>query len=99
VPGGRERGTKVGFELMPFAMIKTLEASLQLVEGAGASNGGMCLDTWHVVKLKIPYRELRLIPSQYITGVELNDRTLECSWSLHEDTINHPGSAAKENST
>ena len=84
-----ERGTKVGFELMPFAMIQTLEASLKLVQGAGASNGGICLDTWHIVKLKIPYDELRRIPSQYITSVELNDGTFECPWGLHEDTVNH----------
>jgi sugar phosphate isomerase/epimerase len=84
-----KRGTKVGFELMPFAMIHTLEDSLKLVEGAGASNGGICLDAWHIVKLKIPYDALRRIPSQYITSVELNDGTLECPWSLHEDTVNH----------
>ena len=83
------RGTKVGFELMPFAMIRTLEDSLKLVEGAGASNGGICFDTWHIVKLKIPYDDLRRIPSQYIISVELNDGTFECSWSLHEDTVNH----------
>ncbi len=86
---GAERGTKVGFELMPFAMIKTLEDSLRLVQGVGASNGGICLDTWHIVKLKIPYHELRRIPSQYITSVELNDGTFDCPWSLHEDTVNH----------
>jgi sugar phosphate isomerase/epimerase len=84
-----ERGTKVGFELMPFAMIRTLEDSLRLVEGAGASNGGICLDTWHIVKLKIPYDELRRIPSQYVTSVELNDGAFDCPWSLHEDTVNH----------
>jgi sugar phosphate isomerase/epimerase len=84
-----ERGTKVGFELMPFAMIDTLEDSLQMVTGAGASNGGICLDTWHIVKLKIPYDDVRRIPLRYITSVELNDGTLECPWSLHEDTIHH----------
>ena len=84
-----ERGTKIGFELMPFAMIRTLEESLQLVEGAGADNGGICLDTWHIVKLKIPFDEVRQIPSQYITSVELNDGTFSCPWSLHEDTVNH----------
>ena len=83
-----ERGTKVGFELMPFAMIQTMEDSLKLVEGAGA-NGGICLDTWHIVKLKIPFDHLRRIPLQYITSVELNDGTFECPWSLHEDTVNH----------
>jgi sugar phosphate isomerase/epimerase len=85
----RERGTKVGFELMPFAMIRTLEDSLQLVSGAGASNGGICFDTWHVVKLRIPYADLRRIPPQYIISVELNDGTFECPWSLQEDTVNH----------
>jgi sugar phosphate isomerase/epimerase len=84
-----ERGTKVGFELMPFAMIQTLEASLELVQRAGAKNGGIFLDTWHIVKLKIPYEELRRIPSQYITSVELSERTFEYPWSLHEDTVNH----------
>jgi len=84
-----ERGTKVGFELMPFSMIQTLEDSLRLVEGAGASNGGISLDAWHIVKLKIPYDELRRIPAQYITSVELNDGTFACPWSLHEDTVNH----------
>jgi sugar phosphate isomerase/epimerase len=84
-----DRGTKVGFELMPFAMIRTLEDSLTLVEGAGAANGGICLDAWHIVKLKIPFDRLRRIPLQYITSVELNDGTLECPWSLHEDTVNH----------
>jgi sugar phosphate isomerase/epimerase len=84
-----ERGTKVGFELMPFAMIQTLEDSLKLVQGAAASNGGISLDTWHILKLKIPYAELRRIPSQYITSAELNDGTFECPWSLHEDTVNH----------
>ena len=84
-----ERGTKVGFELMPFAMIQTLEDSLKLVEEAGADNGGVCLDTWHIVKLKIPFDRVRRIPLQYITSVELNDGTLECPWSLHEDTVNH----------
>ena len=84
-----ERGTKVGFELMPFAMIQTLEDSLKLVQEAGADNGGVCLDTWHIVKLKIPFDRVRRIPLQYITSVELNDGTFECPWSLHEDTVNH----------
>ena len=86
---GAERGTKIGFELMPFAMIDTLDDALKLVEGAGATNGGICLDTWHIVKLKIPFERVRQIPTQYITSVELNDGTFECPWNLHEDTVNH----------
>jgi sugar phosphate isomerase/epimerase len=84
-----EHGTKVGFELMPFAMIRTLEESLEMVKGAGAKNGGITFDLWHMVKLKIPYEEIARVPIEYLLSVELNDGTFEAPWSLHEDTINH----------
>lgn len=82
-------GTKILFELIVDAMIKTLPETLEMVTGAGAKNGGIMLDLWHIVKLRIPYAEVARIPPQYMLGVELNDGTLECPWSLHEDTINH----------
>jgi len=84
-----EHGTRVGFELMPFAMIDTLKDSLTMIEGAGAKNGGIVLDLWHIVKLRIPYAEVNSIPLQYLVSVELNDGTFEAPWSLHEDTVNH----------
>jgi sugar phosphate isomerase/epimerase len=81
--------TKIGFELMPFAMIDSLKDALTMVECAGAANGGIILDTWHIAKLGIPYEELGQIPVQYLISVELNDGTYEAPWSLFEDTINH----------
>jgi sugar phosphate isomerase/epimerase len=84
-----QHGTRIGFELMPFAMIRTLEESLAMVKGAGAANGGIVFDLWHVVKLGITYEEVWRVPQEYVVGVELNDGTLEAPWSLHEDTINH----------
>ena len=72
---------------MPFAMIQTLEDSLKMVEGA--ANGGIALDLWHIVKLKIPYDKVTRIPLSRITSIEINDGTFEAPWSLHEDTINH----------
>jgi sugar phosphate isomerase/epimerase len=84
-----EHGTRILFELMPFAMIDTLEGAIEMVGGAGAANGGIILDTWHVVKLGIPYDAVARVPSQYLLGVELNDGTFQAPWSLHEDTINH----------
>ena len=86
---GAKHGTRIGFELMPFAMIQTLKECLELVEGAGAKNGGICLDLWHIVKLKIPYEDVARIPQKYVVSIELNDGTFEAPWSLHEDTINH----------
>jgi sugar phosphate isomerase/epimerase len=84
-----EYGTKILFELIVDAMIRTLPETLEMVEGAGAKNGGIMIDLWHVVKLGIPYKDIARIPAQYLLGVELNDGTLECPWDLHEDTINH----------
>jgi sugar phosphate isomerase/epimerase len=84
-----DHGTRVGFELMPFAMIRTLEETLAMVEGSGAKNGGICFDLWHMVKLGIPYVEIARVPLQYIVSVELDDGTFTAPWSLHEDTINH----------
>jgi sugar phosphate isomerase/epimerase len=84
-----ERGTKIGFEVMPFAMIDTLKDSLSMVEGAGAPNGGVLLDFWHLAKMGVPFDELRKVPLPYLIGVELNDGTFEAPWSLHEDTVNH----------
>ncbi len=81
--------TRIGFELMPFAMIRTLDESLAMVKGAGAPNGGIVFDLWHIVKLSIPYEEVCRVPPEYIVGVELNDGTIAAPWSLHEDTINH----------
>jgi sugar phosphate isomerase/epimerase len=82
-------GTRVAFEFMPFAMISTLPEALAMVQGAGAKNGGLCIDLWHVSKLRIPFAEIARIPPKYIMAVELNDGTFEAPWSLHEDTVNH----------
>jgi sugar phosphate isomerase/epimerase len=82
-------GTRILFELVIGAMITTLPETLELVSGAAAGNGGLMIDIWHVVKLGVPYQDVARIPPQYLLGVELNDGTLQCPWSLHEDTINH----------
>jgi len=84
-----EHGTKIGFELMPFAMIRTLTESLEMVRGAGQPNGGIAFDMWHIAKLGIPYDEIAGVPRELVISVELNDGTFQAPWSLHEDTINH----------
>ena len=82
-------GAKIGYERMPFGMLDSLKDSLTMIEGAGAKNGGIIFDLWHVVKLGIPYEEVSRVPLKYIVGVEINDGTFTAPWSLHEDTLNH----------
>lgn len=83
------RGTRIQFELMPFANINTLAGALELVRGANANNGGIIIDLWHVVKLGIPYAEVAQIPARFLGGIELNDGLLKSNLELHEETINH----------
>lgn len=84
----REHGTRILFEMMPFANVGTLEDTIALVEGAGADNGGIILDLWHVVRMGIPYGDLRRIPARYLMGVELNDGAMDVKGDLHLATIN-----------
>lgn len=83
------RGTSIAFELMPFAQVNTLAGALELVRGANAGNGGICIDLWHVVKLGIPYAAVAQIPKRFLNCIEINDGLLESPLSLHEQTINH----------
>ena len=84
-----DHGTKIGFELMPFAMIRTLPETLAMIQESGAPNGGIACDMWHFGKLGISNADVSRVPLKYISSVELNDGTYDCPWSLHEDTINH----------
>jgi sugar phosphate isomerase/epimerase len=84
-----EHGTSIQFELMPFANIHTLAGALELVQGANASNGGIIIDLWHVVKLGIAYAEVARIPARFLGGIELNDGLLNSPLELHEETVNH----------
>jgi sugar phosphate isomerase/epimerase len=86
---GANHGTRILYEMMPFTDLDSVEKALALVDGAGAKNGGIVFDLWHIVKLKIPYEKVARVPLRYLLGVEINDGTFECPWSLHEDTINH----------
>jgi sugar phosphate isomerase/epimerase len=82
-------GTRIVYELMPFAMIDNLQDTLTMLEGAAAKNGGIIFDLWHVVKLGIPYEEVARFPLEYFFGVEINDGTFTAPWDLVEDTVNH----------
>jgi sugar phosphate isomerase/epimerase len=81
---------KIVYELMPFDVnVNTLDAALEVVGDAGASNGGVAIDTWHMRKLGIEPDELRRIPLEYLSWVELSDGRLENMDDLIDETVNH----------
>ena len=81
---------KVVYEFMPFdANVKSLDTALAVVEGAGAENGGLALDTWHLSKLGIEPGDLSRIPVEYLSWVELSDGRLDDMDDLVDETVNH----------
>jgi sugar phosphate isomerase/epimerase len=82
--------SKVVYEFMPFdANVRDLDSALAVVEGAGARNGGLAIDTWHMAKLGIEPDDLRRVPAQHLAWVELSDGRLENMPDLIDETVNH----------
>jgi sugar phosphate isomerase/epimerase len=81
---------KVVYEFMPFdANVNTLDAALAVVEGAGAANGGLAIDTWHMAKLGIAPGDLRRVPPEYLTWIELSDGQFENMEDPIDEVVNH----------
>ena len=81
---------KVVYELMPFDVnVRSIDAVLEVVVGAGAANGGIAIDTWHMSKLGIQPDELRRVPIEYLSWVELSDGWFADMDDLVDETVNH----------
>ncbi len=81
---------KIVYEFMPFdSNVRSVDAVLEVVGGAGAENGGVAIDTWHMSKLGIQPAELRRIPAEYLSWVELSDGRLGDMDDLVDETVNH----------
>lgn len=72
-----DHGLVVGLEFVPFTDIVTAGDSWRIVEDAGRSNGGICVDVWHVERGSRDLEELARVPGELITGVQVNDGTVE----------------------
>ena len=78
---------KVVYEFMPFDVnVQSLDAALGVVEG---SLGGIAIDTWHMSKLGIEPDELRRVPLEYLSWIELSDGRLVSMDDLVDETVNH----------
>jgi sugar phosphate isomerase/epimerase len=82
--------TKITYEFMPFDVnVNSVDAVLDVVEGTGADNGGIVIDTWHMSKLGISPDDLRRIPLEYLTWVELSDGQFEDMPDKIEETTKY----------
>jgi sugar phosphate isomerase/epimerase len=82
-------GTRVVLELLPFSNIKSPKHGLSLIEAAGARNGGLLLDIWHMERGHIPYTEVAALPGSAIGWIELDDASATQVGTLYEDTVHN----------
>jgi sugar phosphate isomerase/epimerase len=82
-------GTRIALELMPFSNLKTIDQGLALVNGAGAKNGGLMFDLWHMARGNIDFEDIRRTPKEAIFWVELDDARPEAEGTLYNDTIHN----------
>jgi len=81
---------KIVYEFMPFDVnVRSIDSVLAVVAGAAAPNGGVAIDTWHMSKLGIEPDELRRIPLEYLSWVELSDGRRDSMDDLVDETVNH----------
>ena len=86
----QQHDARIVYEFMPFDVnVHSVDAALEVVGGAGAANGGIAVDTWHMGKLGIAPDELRAIPSSLLGWVELSDGRRENMPDLVDETVNH----------
>lgn len=84
-----EYGAAAALEMMPFSQINDFFRALNLVESAGAPNGGLLLDLWHVARGGMAYTDVATVPTKRIVSVELDDADAQPHGTLWEDTLHH----------
>lgn len=72
-----DHGLVVGLEFVPFTDIVSAGDSRRIVEDADRPNAGICVDVWHVERGTRDLDELAEIPGELITGVQVNDGSIE----------------------
>jgi sugar phosphate isomerase/epimerase len=81
---------KIVYEFMPYdANVNSIDTVLEVVEGAGADNGGIACDIWHLAKLELTPEDLHRIPLEYLSWVELCDGPGHGAKDRLDEVINH----------
>jgi len=79
-----EHGTSVAYEFMYRDVTAgSLDAARSVVQGAGAANGGLALDLWHVVDLGVSTAAIRELPPGTVVAAEVSDGELNPAPGVH----------------
>jgi sugar phosphate isomerase/epimerase len=79
--------TRVGLEIMPADhYVRDLDDALAVV--GGPDNGGLLLDSWHMVKMGIENDDIAALDAEDVVSVELADGYVETDLEFLEETLN-----------
>jgi sugar phosphate isomerase/epimerase len=82
-------GSKVAIEVMPWANLNTIGKGLEVTRAAGADNGGILLDVWHLARGSGATADVALLEGRELISVELEDAAAEPIGTLWNDALNH----------
>jgi sugar phosphate isomerase/epimerase len=82
-----EHGLLVHIEWLPWSRIPDLGSALEVVQAAGARNGGINVDAWHFVRSGTTLDELRKVPGELVLGVQLDDGPAAAEADLMHATL------------
>jgi sugar phosphate isomerase/epimerase len=68
-----DHGLVVGLEFLPFTDITDVTHARAIVEGAGRTNGGLCVDVWHHERGARDLSAIAALPGEMIMAIQLND--------------------------
>jgi sugar phosphate isomerase/epimerase len=80
-------GCSLTVEILPTTNLDTLQVGRALVEGAGRRNGGLLLDSWHMVRGRVPMAAIAALPPGLVTHVEFDDGPLVAAADYIDETI------------
>lgn len=83
-----EYGLKVHLEFAPFGGIPNLREAHAIIDGAGRSNAGLTVDSWHLFRSGSTIEELAAIPAHQIHTVQINDAPSEAWSDVFDETMN-----------
>jgi sugar phosphate isomerase/epimerase len=82
-----EHGLLVHIEWLPWSRIPDLARALEIVQAAGAPNGGINVDAWHFTRTGTDIDELRKVRGDLIVAVQLDDGPAEPETDLMHATL------------
>jgi sugar phosphate isomerase/epimerase len=80
-------GLVVGLEFMPWTGVPDAAMAWEIVRRCERPNAGVLVDTWHHFRGPGDPAQLRAIPADRISGIQVNDAAREVVGTLREDTL------------